>query len=312
MKTGLVKNSDIVGALGRIADLLEVQGADRFRVAAYRRAARQVAAQAIELATLDLDKDCRQLEALPDIGKRIAALICEFVQEGRMKLLERLEGETAPEELFQTVPGIGPKISRRIHRVLGIETLEELEIAAHAGELEQVPGIGSRRSEAIRDSTGALLNRAGRRRTIRGRRIDGKGHAGQTAVRSAPEPSVRVLLAVDDDYRIKAAAGCLRTITPRRFNPEGKAWLPILHTETAGWHLTALYSNTARAHQMEKVGDWVVIHFDRDGIENQCTVVTERSGPLEGRRVVRGREQECLDYYRDAAGNQNLKNSNFA
>jgi DNA uptake protein ComE-like DNA-binding protein len=312
MKTGLVKNSDIADALDRIADLLEAQGANRFRVAAYRSAARQVATQAVDVATLDLEEDGRQLEALPDIGKRIAALIREFVREGRMRLLERLEGETEPEDLFQTVPGIGPELSRRIHHELGIETLEELEIAAHSGQLERVPGIGPRRSEAIRDSTGALLNRSGRRRALRSRRFDAKGNEGQAAVRSVPKPSVKTLLAVDAEYRQKAASGRLRTITPRRFNPEGKSWLPIMHTETDGWHFTALYSNTARAHKMKKIGDWVVIHFDRDGTEGQSTVVTEGSGPLDGKRVVRGREQECLDYYRDAADNENPKDSNVA
>jgi len=238
---------------------------------------------------------------LPDIGKRIAAVICEFVQDGWIKLLERLEGETAPEDLFMTVPGIGPKLSRRIHLVLGIETLEELEIAAHSRQLERVPGVGSRRSEAIRDSTSALLNRAGRRRAISSRRRNGGRKEGKTGRRPSPEPSVRTILAVDGEYRRKAASGRLRTIAPRRFNPEGKAWLPILHTETDGWHLTALYSNTARAHKMERVRDWVVIHFDRDGIENQRSVVTELSGPLKGRRVVRGQEQACYDYYQEQA-----------
>jgi hypothetical protein len=60
---------------------------------------------------------------------------------------------------------------------------------------------------------------------------------------------------------------------------------------------------------MERAGDWVVIHFDRDGTESQSTVVTERSGPLKGKRVVRGRENDCLDYYRDDAGSENPEES---
>lgn len=47
---------------------------------------------------------------------------------------------------------------------------------------------------------------------------------------------------------------------PRRFNPKGKAWLPILHTQRGPWHFTALYSNTARAHDLKKTGDWVVLY----------------------------------------------------
>lgn len=55
--------------------------------------------------------------------------------------------------------------------------------------------------------------------------------------------------------------------------------------------------NTFRAHEQNKIRDWVVIYFERDGEEDQCTVVTERTGPLAGRRVVRGREKECLAHY---------------
>ena len=81
------------------------------------------------------------------------------------------------------------------------------------------------------------------------------------------------------------------------FNPDGKSWLPIMHTEKAGWHFTALYSNTARAHDLNKTRDWVVLYFERDGDEDQCTVVTEQTGVLKGRRVVRGREKDCRDHY---------------
>jgi hypothetical protein len=98
---------------------------------------------------------------------------------------------------------------------------------------------------------------------------------------------------VDAEYRRLAEADALRKITPRRFNPERQAWLPILHTERAGWSFTALYSNTARAHELGRTRDWVVVYCERDGHEGQCTVVTEFQGPKRGRRVVRGREQEC-------------------
>ena len=88
------------------------------------------------------------------------------------------------------------------------------------------------------------------------------------------------------------------TIAPRRFNPNGEAWLPILHTERDGWHFTALFSNTARAHELGRAQDWVVIYFAKaDGREHTRTVVTETHGPLDGKRVVRGREAECRTYY---------------
>jgi hypothetical protein len=114
-------------------------------------------------------------------------------------------------------------------------------------------------------------------------------------------PSVEILLAIDREYREKAQAGALRMIAPKRMNPEGKAWLPVLHTRYGPWHFTALFSNTERAHELHRTHDWVVIYFsDPDGEEGQFTVVTERRGTLAGERVVRGREPECARYYREA------------
>jgi hypothetical protein len=112
-------------------------------------------------------------------------------------------------------------------------------------------------------------------------------------------PSVDILLDVDREYREKAEAGSLPKIAPRRMNPEGKAWLPVLHTRFGPWHFTALFSNTERAHDLHRIYDWVVIFYsDPDDGEGQATVVTERRGALTGRRVVRGREPECARHYR--------------
>ncbi|MDQ2696666.1 MAG: hypothetical protein M3Z21_15085, partial [Pseudomonadota bacterium] len=90
----------------------------------------------------------------------------------------------------------------------------------------------------------------------------------------------------------------LPTIAPRRFNPDGKAWLPVLHTQRGPWSFTALYSNTPRAHELGRTHDWVVVYYyDGHRQESQHTVVTETRGPLAGRRVVRGRETECRRLY---------------
>ena len=186
--------------------------------------------------------------------------------------------------MFQTVPGIGPELARRIHDALGIETLEALEVACHEGRLAEVAGMGRRRVAAIRAALAEILDRSRLRR--------------RSAVSAASEPSVEVLLDVDREYLDKASAGALPTIAPRRFNPERKAWLPVLHTKRDDWHLTALFSNTAKAHDLHRTRDWVVLYFhDDDHAERQRTVVTEQRGPLAGRRVVRGREAECLVAY---------------
>lgn len=156
--------------------------------------------------------------------------------------------------------------------------------------LEALPGVGTGISAAIAEMliTGrwSLLER------LRGERRP----AAETETRSdGPLPEAAVLLDVDREYREKAAAGRLPLIAPRRFNPERKAWLPVLHTQRGPWHFTALFSNTARAHELGRTHDWVVIYFyDGDHREAQSTVVTRPWGPHAGRRVVRGREHECL------------------
>jgi hypothetical protein len=267
--------------LREAAELLHAQGANPFRVGAYRKAADTVLQHEGSLRTLFADRGRAGLDALPGIGAGIAAAIAEMFERGRWSQLDRLRGSLDPEHLFQTVPGVGPGIAQRIHDTLGVETLEALEVAAHEGWLEKVPGVGPRRAAALRAALAEILDR-----TPLARR------ATPTA---ASEPDVATLLDVDREYVTRANAGALPTIAPRRFNPEHEAWLPVLHTHRDHWHFTALYSNTARAHELGRTRDWVVLYFhDDDHAERQRTIVTELRGPLRGRRVVRGREDECL------------------
>jgi hypothetical protein len=281
------RNEDVADALERVADLLEAQGESPYRVRAWRAGARTVRSQAEPVAALLAREGTEGLDRLPGIGRSLAGAIAELVHTGRLRMLDRLEGEISPEDLFTTVPGIGEDLARRIHEELHLETLEELELAAHDGRLAGVPGFGQRRVRAVRDVLAAMLSRSTRRRA---RRVS-SGEA------RPPPPPVATLLEVDAEYRRRAAAGELRTLAPRRFNPERRAWLPVLHTGREGRSFTALFSNTARAHELGTTHDWVILYYERDGDEDQCTVVTERKGPLAGRRVVRGREAECAAWY---------------
>jgi DNA polymerase (family X) len=149
---------------------------------------------------------------------------------------------------------------------------------------------------AVFPSVSAILNRSSRRRARQMRRLEQNAQR-KDPLDEAARPSVTAILQVDEEYRRRAAAGKLKTIAPRRFNPSGQSWLPIMHSANEGWQFTALFSNTARAHELNKIRDWVVIYYERDGSEDQCTVVTEPGGSLKGRRVVRGRENECLAHY---------------
>jgi putative hydrolase len=273
-------NMSVASRLREAADLLAQQEANPFRVSAYRKAADTVANLDERISDVLSREGEDGLTELPHIGRSLAAAIREMVETGRWWQLERLRGEVSPEQLFQSLPGVGPELARHIHDHLDVDTLEGLEMAAHDGRLEDVPGIGEGRAVMIRSELADALGRTGR---------SSRGRDAQA------EPEVFVLLDVDREYREKAKAGTLPTIAPRRFNPSGRRWLPLLHTERGDWHFTALYSNTARAHEQGTVGDWVVLYFHRAGQpEGQRTVVTERRGPLSGQRVVRGRETEQM------------------
>jgi DNA polymerase (family 10) len=278
----LPNNDTIADALERIAALLEEQDANPYRVQAYRTAAGSIRAEPASLAQQDMAEGTDALERLRGIGPRIARHIDTLVHTGRLPLLEQLQGEAGPEALLASVPGIGPKSAHEIHTRLGISTLEELELAAHDGRLQQLAGFGPRRVAGLRHTLGSMLGQRARWRSPHGTRS---------------RPPAPLLLEVDADYRRQAALGRLPAIAPRRFNPNREPWLPILHTERGGWSFTAAYSNTARAHQLERVGDWVLIYYEHDDVSDQCTVVTETRGPLRGRRVIRGREGECIAFY---------------
>lgn len=280
-------NQTVVDQLLEIADLLEQQQANPFRINAFRKAAETVLSLHTDLDTLVEKKGIEGLIALPNIGRGIATAIYEIVATGRSSRLQGLRGSLEPEKLFQTIPGVGPELAKHIHEELQVDTLETLELAAYDGRLDKVAGVGIRRASAIRAALNQMLGR--------------KSHP-QTHELEA-EPSIEILLDVDLEYRARAEADKLPTIAPKRFNPESKSWLPILHTTRGEFHFTALYSNTARAHQLHRTHDWVVLYFyDKHHHEYQHTVVTETHGALIGKRVVRGREPDCLEYY---AGKEN-------
>jgi putative hydrolase len=138
--------------------------------------------------------------------------------------------------LFRSIPTVGRALAERIHDTLHVESLEALENAVRDGQLARVEGLGTKRREAIE--------------TWLQQHLDQQRRRPETTRQGDVMPAVKLVLKVDEEYRTKAGAGKLPAITPRRFNPRNKAWLPILHTTYDHWHFTALYSNTARAHNL--------------------------------------------------------------
>lgn len=277
-------NRDIAGRLDEVARILNEQGASRYRVQAYQRAATTLRGLPHSVSEIFAKGGLEGLEQLPGVGESIARAIRDILLHGKLAMLDRLRGEHDPMALLTSVPGIGKALASKLHDDLGIETLEEMEAAAHDGRLENFAGLGAKRLEGIRDS---LAHRLGR-------------------VRKQPPPldemdeaPVSELLDVDREYRREAGANTLKRIAPRRFNPTGEAWLPVLHTTRGKRHYTALFSNTPHAHELRKTRDWVVLYYDGHQGERLCTIITSQFGRLKGLRIVRGREAECEAFYRE-------------
>ena len=261
-------NHEVAVKLREIAHLLRAQKANPFRVNAYLHAADTLDKLGKNVAALIQSKGIKGLVALPGIGEGIARSIYEYVATGHMSRLENLRGAADPVELFRSIPTVGRALAERIHDELHVDSLEALENAVHEGQLHKVSGLGSKRREAIE----LWLQK----------HLDEQRRQFRPVARASLTPPVELILRVDKEYR-------------------RKAWLPILHTTHDDWHFTALYSNTARAHQLGRTRDWVVIYYyDDHHREGQHTVVTETHGSLQGLRVVRGRETKCLQYYETA------------
>jgi hypothetical protein len=276
-----LSNDELAKQLGEIADLLDAQQANPFRVNAYRAAADTIR-KLPEPVSERLARDgIEGLEMLPGIGHSLSRVLAQLVETGRSALLDQIRGTTRPERVLTTVAGIGGKTAARIHDELGIQTLAELEAAAYDGRLAKLPGMGYKRVRSVRESLAGRFQPRPKRAKAETDNV----------------PPVGELLEIDEEYRRKAAADQLPRISPRRFNPQGEAWLPILHTHREDRHYTAMFSNTAKAHELGTTRDWVVIYRDDANGAGQWTVITSLFGRFKGQRIVRGREQECAEHY---------------
>lgn len=143
-----LSNSEIADLFNRLADLLEIDGANPFRVRAYRNAAQTVRAQSRSMA--DMVGQEEDLSRLPGIGEDIAAKIRHIVDTGHLPLLEETETRV-PGELSDVmkIEGLGPKRVKALYRELGIAGIEDLGRAARAGRIRGLPGFGKKTEETI-------------------------------------------------------------------------------------------------------------------------------------------------------------------
>lgn len=143
-----INNNDIAEIFNRIADLLEIQGANQFRVRAYRNAARTIGGLSRQAA--DMIEKNKDLSQMPGIGKDLNEKIKTIVKTGTHPLLEDLEKEIPPElSRLMKIQGMGPKKIKVIYKDLGISSADELKKAAQDHKISALPGFGEKTEKSI-------------------------------------------------------------------------------------------------------------------------------------------------------------------
>jgi DNA polymerase (family X) len=144
---GLPSNAQLADQFELLADMLELDGADAFRLTAYRRAATRIRESAVPVAQLALDGKATRLSG---IGTTIQNKIIEFSETGDLSAIAKLR-DKLPAGLVEVmhVPGLGPKTARKLHSELGIESAADLRLAAENGLLAALPGLGPKTEEKI-------------------------------------------------------------------------------------------------------------------------------------------------------------------
>jgi DNA polymerase (family X) len=143
----LPRNGEVVEQLELLADLLELEGEQAFRVLAYRRAAQRVGETGGSIAQLALDGRAKELQG---IGKTIEEKIVQIVEKGEIEALTKRRQRVPPDVVaFMRLPGLGPKTARRIWLELGVSTLADLRAAAEQERLRTLTGLGPKIEENV-------------------------------------------------------------------------------------------------------------------------------------------------------------------
>ena len=152
----MTPNSQVARRLNEVADLLCDQGANSFRILAYRRGAETVAHLDRPVSEILEQHGLDALRQLPGIGDRLAIAIRDIVRFGRLPMLDRLRGEADAEEVLRTVPAIGRIHARRLHEELGIDSLET-ENATYRYVVRSTRIVGARDVQVLAPSVGDNL-----------------------------------------------------------------------------------------------------------------------------------------------------------
>ncbi len=252
----LPPNADVADQFDLLADLLELEGAESFRVLAYRRAATRMRETSGSVAQLALDGRAKELQG---IGKTIEEKIVQIVDQGEIEALtKRKAGIPSDVVLFMRLPGLGPKTAARIWRELGISTLDELKVAAEAERLRTLPGLGAKSEEKILK---ALAFQAENPDT--GRRLLGDGL-----------PAVQAVVAV---LREHPAAVHVSEAGSVRRRKETFRDLDIIATATDPAELTAFFTQLTWVVDIVAHGDTKATVLSNEGLRFDLRVVPPES-----------------------------------
>src|ERR671919_969698 len=143
----LPKNAELADLLELLADLLELDGADAFRLAAYRKAATRIREAAVPVAELAIEGKATKLSG---IGTTIENKIVEYTETGDLAALAKIR-DRLPTGLVEVmhVPGLGPKTARKLWTELGVTSADDLRVAAEQGRLSELPGLGKKTEEKV-------------------------------------------------------------------------------------------------------------------------------------------------------------------
>jgi DNA polymerase (family 10) len=143
----LPRNAELADLLELLADLLELDGADAFRLAAYRKAATRIREAAVPVAQLAIEGKATKLSG---IGTTIENKIVEYTETGDLAALAKIR-DRLPTGLVEVmhVPGLGPKTARKLWTELGVTSADDLRAAAEQGRLSELPGLGKKTEEKV-------------------------------------------------------------------------------------------------------------------------------------------------------------------
>ncbi|MBN1247010.1 MAG: DNA polymerase/3'-5' exonuclease PolX [Anaerolineae bacterium] len=250
-----VLNAEVADIFRKVADLLEIEGANPFRVRAYRNAARTV--EELPRSVNEMVADDADLTELSGIGDDLAAKIKEIVRTGGLQQLEEIEART-PAELAEMldVAGLGPKRVQQIHEELDVNTLEELEAHAEAGDIEALHGLGEKTQAKILEELQREDENAGRTRLDRADEV--------------AQPLVAYLHDLDSVDRVEVAGSYRR-------RKETVGDLDILVTSSEGAAVITAFTQYEDVDEIISQGETKSTVLLRSGMQVDLRVVPKES-----------------------------------